>query len=279
MAHLVGLPPAVDQGRDPARLQRPPCRRRSRPGSCASRSRPGRPWRRPSSRPAPARAAVERASSSAKVSRSSPATTASIGAVERAEGVEQRRQGRRQVGDDRPALRVPADPEAARPRRSRSASTASYLRSSSLGILCSLSRFAFSPAPHYEGASLKGEALIDALLTSLASSRQDAIRFDRLGARSGRARTARLASRLRWYSLAYLVGIILGWWYLLRLLRAARRADGPAPCRRHGLLRDARHHPRRPARLCPVLQAGRLFRTIRSRSSGCGTAACRSTAA
>ena len=64
---------------------------------------------------------------------------------------------------------------------------------------------------------------------------------------------------LRWYSLAYLAGIVIGWWYLLKLLAPARRADGPAPCRRHGLLRDARRHPRRPARLCPVLQAGRIF--------------------
>ena len=37
--------------------------------------------------------------------------------------------------------------------------------------------------------------------------------------------------------------------------QAARRADGPPPCRRPGLLRRARHHPRRPHRLCPVLQS------------------------
>jgi hypothetical protein len=35
---------------------------------------------------------------------------------------------------------------------------------------------------------------------------------------------------------------------------AAGRADGPPPCRRSGLLRSARSHPRRPARLRPVLQ-------------------------
>ena len=54
-------------------------------------------------------------------------------------------------------------------------------------------------------------------------------------------------------------------------LDAARRR-GPA------VLRRARRGHRRPARLRAVLQAGLLRRPIRSRSSRCGRAACRSTA-
>src|SRR3546814_2091 len=42
--------------------------------------------------------------------------------------------------------------------------------------------------------------------------------------------------------------------------RAARRADGAAPCRRHDLLRDARDHPRRAAWLCALLQSRQLSR-------------------
>ena len=40
-----------------------------------------------------------------------------------------------------------------------------------------------------------------------------------------------------------------------------------------------RHHPRRPHRLCAVLQSAVLHRSIPPRSSSCGRAACRSTAA
>ena len=73
---------------------------------------------------------------------------------------------------------------------------------------------------HYEGASLKGEALIDALLTWMATA-GDAIRFEDLGLTTESKIALDLGFfQLRWYSLAYLFGIILGWWYLLRLLRA-----------------------------------------------------------
>ena len=34
---------------------------------------------------------------------------------------------------------------------------------------------------------------------------------------------------LRWYSLAYIAGIVIGWWYLLRLLRG----PGAPMARRH----------------------------------------------
>jgi phosphatidylglycerol---prolipoprotein diacylglyceryl transferase len=69
----------------------------------------------------------------------------------------------------------------------------------------------------YEGASPEGEALIDALST-LLSAAGDAIRFDQLGLDPVALDLGFF--QLRWYSLAYLVGIILGWWYLLKLLKA-----------------------------------------------------------
>ena len=46
--------------------------------------------------------------------------------------------------------------------------------------------------------------------------------------------------QIRWYSLAYITGILVGWWYLLKLLDAAERADGAPPCRRLRVLGDAR---------------------------------------
>ncbi len=36
---------------------------------------------------------------------------------------------------------------------------------------------------------------------------------------------------IRWYALAYIVGIFLGWWYAKRARRATRRSGGP-PARR-----------------------------------------------
>ena len=56
-------------------------------------------------------------------------------------------------------------------------------------------------------------------------------------------------------------------------------ADLAAAARRFHPLGHARHHPRRPHRLCAVLQSPVLHRSIRPRSSNCGRAACRSTAA
>jgi phosphatidylglycerol:prolipoprotein diacylglycerol transferase len=81
-------------------------------------------------------------------------------------------------------------------------------------------------APLYEGANREGEALIDALLTSLATA-TDAISYDGLGLDPVALRIGPLA--LRWYSLAYLFGIVLGWWYLLKLLKQ----PGAPMARRH----------------------------------------------
>ena len=69
---------------------------------------------------------------------------------------------------------------------------------------------------------------------------------------------------IRWYALAYIVGILLGWLYARALIRvgAAVGRAGAADRRRLRRLRavgDARHHPRRPHRLCAVLQSA-LFR-------------------
>ena len=263
VAHLVGLPPAVDQGGDRRPPSAPPYRRRSRPGSCASRSRPGRPWRRPSCRraPAPAASPARRARRRSAAPRRRPPPRSAPLSAQKASNRHGRVAGR---------LVTIARPSASRPMPD-AAALADHLgqdrvifavelaRHPSLSSLCLLS------SPLYEGASLKGEALIDALLTSLATA-SDAIRWTDLGARSGRARLLGSVP-------AALVQPRLSRRHRHRLVvsaeaaRAARRADGPAPCRRHGLLRDARHHPRRPARLCPVLQAARLSRTIRSRSS------------
>ncbi len=97
-----------------------------------------------------------------------------------------------------------------------------------MGIASSLLLCLFY-SQHYEGASLKGEALIDALMTAMASA-GDAIRFEDLGLTSESKIALDLGFfQLRWYSLAYLFGIIIGWWYLLRLLKA----PGAPMARRH----------------------------------------------
>ena len=73
--------------------------------------------------------------------------------------------------------------------------------------------------------------MIDALLTLMATA-GDAIRFEDLGLTENSKVALDLGFfQLRWYSLAYLFGIIIGWWYLLKLLRepgapmAKRHAD------------------------------------------------------
>ncbi len=71
---------------------------------------------------------------------------------------------------------------------------------------------------------------------------------------------------IRWYALAYIVGILLGWVYARALIRNDRLwAGGKAPLtvdlvRRLRAVGDARHHPRRPHRLCAVLQSAALRR-------------------
>ena len=73
--------------------------------------------------------------------------------------------------------------------------------------------------------------MIDALLTSMAAS-SDAIQFNQLGLHPVLFEWGWF--QLRWYSLAYLFGIIIGWWYLLKLIRqpgapmARRHADDMA---------------------------------------------------
>jgi phosphatidylglycerol:prolipoprotein diacylglycerol transferase len=73
--------------------------------------------------------------------------------------------------------------------------------------------------------------LIDAVTTSLASA-SDAIQFNDLGLHPVLFEWGWF--QLRWYSLAYLFGIIIGWWYLLKLIRqpgapmARRHADDMA---------------------------------------------------
>ena len=71
--------------------------------------------------------------------------------------------------------------------------------------------------------------MIDALLTLLTTA-ADAIRFEDLGL----TQFSKIAVdfgrfELRWYSLAYLAGILLGWWYLLKLLAQ----PGAPMARRH----------------------------------------------
>ena len=89
---------------------------------------------------------------------------------------------------------------------------------------------------------------------------------------------------IRWYALAYIVGILLGWLYARALIRNGKLWGGPAPLTRRRLRRlrplgDARHHPRRPHRLRAVLQSAAFRRASARNPRNCGTAACRSTAA
>jgi phosphatidylglycerol:prolipoprotein diacylglycerol transferase len=81
-------------------------------------------------------------------------------------------------------------------------------------------------SPFYEGANPEGEALIHALLTSVATA-TGGITYDGLGLDPVALQIGPLA--LRWYSLAYLVGIVLAWWYLLKLLKQ----PGAPMARRH----------------------------------------------
>ena len=70
--------------------------------------------------------------------------------------------------------------------------------------------------------------MIDPLLTSLSTAAGDYIRFENLGL----SKTVfDWPFPLRWYSLGYLVGILVGWWYLMKLIdrpgapMARRHAD------------------------------------------------------
>lgn len=68
--------------------------------------------------------------------------------------------------------------------------------------------------------------MIDALLTSMATA-NGAIRWVDLGLNPVALQLGPLV--LRWYSLAYLFGIVLAWWYLLKLLKQ----PGAPMARRH----------------------------------------------
>ena len=68
--------------------------------------------------------------------------------------------------------------------------------------------------------------MIDAVMTSLATA-GDAIRWRDLGLDPVAFEIGMF--KLRWYSLAYLAGILIGWWYLLRLLAQ----PGAPMARRH----------------------------------------------
>ena len=63
---------------------------------------------------------------------------------------------------------------------------------------------------------------------------------------------------IRWYALAYIAGIVLGWLLARRLVALPPVVATPAADRRLRHLGDARRHPRRPAGLRAVLPAGLL---------------------
>jgi phosphatidylglycerol:prolipoprotein diacylglycerol transferase len=81
----------------------------------------------------------------------------------------------------------------------------------------------------YEGANVMGEALLTEMMIASASAASSAIRYDQLGLDPVALDLGFF--QLRWYSLGYLAGIMLGWWYLLKLLdrpgapMARRHAD------------------------------------------------------
>jgi phosphatidylglycerol:prolipoprotein diacylglycerol transferase len=71
--------------------------------------------------------------------------------------------------------------------------------------------------------------LIHSLLTSLAATASDAVTYNSLGLSPVAFHIGPLP--IRWYSIAYLAGILVGWWYLLKLIArpgapmAKRHAD------------------------------------------------------
>ena len=98
-----------------------------------------------------------------------------------------------------------------------SARISSYWRSSSVSIARS---FAFARCPPYEALTIQGEVLASRRSRSFTPSPISACRQSRCT--SG-------AFDLRWYSLAYLAGIFIGYWYLLKLLKK----PGAPMARRH----------------------------------------------
>lgn len=78
---------------------------------------------------------------------------------------------------------------------------------------------------HYEGKKAKGKAL-DFLVATIAAS-GDYLRFEDLGLKAVALDLGFF--QLRWYSLAYIAGIVAGWWYLLKLIAQ----PGAPMARRH----------------------------------------------
>src|SRR5688500_16062178 len=66
---------------------------------------------------------------------------------------------------------------------------------------------------HAKAPPAKGTAMLD----WLAVATQEAIRWEELGLRPG---IDLGFFTLRWYSLAYLSGIVLGWWHLTKMVKA-----------------------------------------------------------
>ena len=70
---------------------------------------------------------------------------------------------------------------------------------------------------------------------------------------------------IRWYALAYIVGIIAGWFYARAVIARERFWGGPAPITVADyddfiIWITHRHHCRRPHRLCAVLQSAAVRR-------------------
>jgi phosphatidylglycerol:prolipoprotein diacylglycerol transferase len=78
---------------------------------------------------------------------------------------------------------------------------------------------------HYEGKKAKGKAL-DFLATTIAAS-GEYLRFEDLGLNAIALDLTYF--QLRWYSLAYIAGIVIAWWYALKLIAQ----PGAPMARRH----------------------------------------------
>jgi phosphatidylglycerol:prolipoprotein diacylglycerol transferase len=76
---------------------------------------------------------------------------------------------------------------------------------------------------HYEGPNHWGKALLLPILADVTS----ALRFESLGLSPVALDLGFF--QIKWYSLAYIAGIIIGWWYLLKLIAA----PGAPMARRH----------------------------------------------
>src|SRR5947209_19133026 len=169
-----------------------------------------RPWARRS----------ERRSSSAKVSRSSPATTASAAPLI----AQKARNSPGKVGGSFAAMARPSSSRVSStlpPGPVARASSSSKRRSRSLSIAGRAS-FAFQPARLMRRSTLMGKPL-----QAVDDTRFTA--FPDLGLSPVALHIGPFD--LRWYSLAYLAGIFIGYWYLLKLLKqpgapmAKRHAD------------------------------------------------------